>query len=144
MLILWSFYLSRIYKGQTNFSGLSMQTSIHPYCGHVAACIFRTMSTTWAPSGHQHASGPCLSPILLQRVADLLRVGYSWTELSKLATFLVCLKRQNGSHAEATTKTQEGCHDVLRNDSLLYVIASRKYFLILSRYRVRWPGSYGN
>lgn len=54
------------------------------------------MSTTWAPSGHQHASVQCLSPILVQKVADLLRVGYSWSELSELATFLVCLNGKMG------------------------------------------------
>lgn len=94
-----------VYKSETvcktNFSGLNVATARqHPSIryGHVAACIFRTTSTTWAPSGHQHASVPCLSPssILLQKVADLLRVGYSWIELSKLATFLVRLKGKVG------------------------------------------------
>lgn len=61
--------------------------------------------TTWAPSAPDRARAPCLSPVPLQTVADLLRVGISWTELSNLTTFLLFLK--GGSQAEATATARE-------------------------------------
>lgn len=105
--------------------------NIHPgiHYGHVAACVFRPMSTTWAPSGHQHASVLCLSPILLQKVADVRGVGCSWSELSKLATFLLRLKGKMGHTVrQQLGPKRDATNLVVRNDSLLHVITSRNYF----------------
>lgn len=99
--------------------------------GHVATCIFRSASTTWAPSGHERASAPSLSPAspLLRKVADLLWVGYSWSELSKLATFLVCLKGKMGHRLRQQPRP--------KRDAMMFIIhccyhaiTCRKYFLI--------------
>lgn len=54
-------------------------------------------------------------------------------------------KRQNGSRAEATTKTQEGCHDVRRWEIIHYCMLSlQENIFNFSHYHLKWPGSYGN
>lgn len=112
--------------------------SIH--YGHVATCIFRSTSTTWAPLGHEHASAPSLSPAsrLLQKVADLLWVGYSWIELSKLATFLVCLKGKMGHGLQQQLRPKRDAMMFTAEKLFIaVVITCRKYFLIFPHYHLK-------
>lgn len=48
----------------------------------------------------------------------------------KISNVSSLFKRQNGSCTEATTKTQEGCHDVCRSEIIHYCMLSlqEKYF----------------
>lgn len=103
----------RIIPSQPTWQSKSIETNFlwtaAIYHGHVATWILRATSTTWAPSGHGHASHLCLSlriSILLQRVADSLRVGYPWIELSELAIFLLGLKGKMGQALKQQPRPQ--------------------------------------
>lgn len=89
---------------------------------------------TWAPSAPHRARAPCLSPVPLQTVADLLRVGISWTELSDLTTFLLFLK--GGSQAEATATAREF-------SELIFTLFPFSGFFFFFYCRVNWPGISG-
>lgn len=110
-----------IFCQSPNFSGLNVQTYMDQWwiCG----------STTWAPSAPYCARAPCLSPALLQTVADLLRVGLLWTELSNLTTFLLCLKQQNGSQQLRLRAVQDD----------IYTFFS-PLFSFFFKCPVSWPG----
>lgn len=95
---------------KTNFFGLSVRPSSLGMWQHAFfffSCFFFSFQH------HEHHLGAIRAPtcqcsLSVTKVADLLRVGFfSWSELSKLATFLVCLKKSRSS-AEATTKDPRG------------------------------------
>lgn len=92
-----------------------------------------------APPGHHQGTAmlsfSCLSlgiSILLQRVADLLRVGYPRIELSKLAIFLVCLKGELG-HAlrQQLRPKRDGIIFISRKLSITVCYQINKIFLHL-------------
>ena len=126
-----------IYKLQTvcktNFSGLDMAPhgNLHPS----VLCMWQqnTFSDPWAPPGrHQGTNMPLFLvchhlQYCCRRVADLLRVGYSWSELSKLATSLVCwINGKMGHTPRQQLRPQEGCRDVRRWEIIHYCMLSHQ------------------
>lgn len=122
-----------------SLSGPNMASSMHPWWTCGSACS----RNPWAPPGHHQGTN---MPVLCvchqfccRRWQTCERAWCSRMELSKLATSLVFVEwwgeKKNGSLAEATTKTQEGCRQAprLRDESLLNIITSRKYFQFYRR-----------
>ena len=132
-------------------------TSVHPVWASDSMHFFFFF---FSFQHHEHHLGAIRAPtcqcsLSVTKVADLLRVGlFSWSELSKIATFLVCLKKKKkGKVGQVPRQQLRPTRDAamfrrLRNYSLLYVITVRKYFLFFffffSHYQLKWPGSYGD
>lgn len=104
---------------------------------------------------HEHHLGTIRAPTCQRSLsvtsiaAEGGRLAKGWVLVNwavKISDVSGLFKRQNGSRAEATSKTQEGCHDARRWGVSHYSMLSHQenIFRFFSHYHLKWPGSYEN
>lgn len=131
-------YVSQRLAAKLTFSGLNMalQGNIPP--ATLGMCQHAFSGPRAPPGNHQGTNMNVFAVCHHFQYRCWRWQTHSSIELSKLATFLIPLKGKKGPLAEATTKTQEGCHDIWCWEIIhYYVITSRKYFIIFPDYHLK-------